>query len=443
MSKRLDCNFWAPREYVSDIHETKTLAQCVGNDSITTSAFYPSIVPFYQLDNNCDPITTKPFIRVGDARNGLLDFRQTVFLDSDLLNALSKNIKTVKPGDVVITKGGEYIGEAALVPEYFDEYAICRDILAIKTENSDVSGEYLTSFFQSDHGKKELLRTRSVQGQPHLTLNKVGELLIPIYNQDFQDDIAVLWELFYELIDDSNKHLEQANDLFNRILHNKLETIASTVTFQENVTVSEFPARFDVEFYEKKWTKLVTLLEREGIEFRNIKYVKDSFKPTSPQEKYNYITLSDIDDKSGMVSNLNNMEAYKLPDRAKRKTEKGDVLVSSLKGSKEKIAIVDSELENVIASTGFYVVRDKDYLPEVIYLFFRSQYYDMFIEQMSSGAIMSSITDKFFKQFKVPVIDKKAQEEIADEVTQYLSSRKSAFQNLSFAVEKFDKMFIK
>lgn len=440
MVSRLDYNFWAPRESVNKAHITKSIKECAGQDSLITSAFYPSIVPFYQQLENSDPAKCKPFVRVTDARNGLLDFNKTVFLDEDLLYRLSKNIKTVTPGDVVITKGGEYIGEATLVPDYYDEYAICRDILGIRTKDSEVSGEYLTSYLQSEYGKKELLRTRSVQGQPHLTIDKIGELLVPIYDQDFQDDIALHWELFYELIDDSNKHLEQANYIFNNALHNKLEMILSTVSFEEMISVADFSSRFDVDFYERKWTKLVQQLENDGIKFKNIKYIKDSIKPQSPQEMYNYITLSDIDDRSGIVSKLNSMEAYKLPDRAKRKIERGDVLVSSLKGSKEKIAIMDSELKNIVASTGFYVIRDRDFLPEVLYLIFRSQYYDLFIEQMSSGAIMSSITEKYFKKFKVPVIGMDIQKEIAEEITQYINNRILAFQNLNSAINKFNSI---
>ncbi len=111
-----------------------------------------------------------------------------------------------------------------------------------------------------------------------------------------------------------------------------------------------------------------------------------------------------------------------------------------IKGSKEKIAIVNSELDNVVASTGFYVIRDDEYLPEVLYLIFRSTYYDMFIEQMSSGAIMSSITDKYFKQFKLPRISESVQRDIAEEVSQYISIREMAFQNLEKAISKFDLM---
>lgn len=59
---------------------------------------------------------------------------------------------------------------------------------------------------------------------------------------------------------------------------------------------------------------------------------------------------------------------------------------------------------------------------------------------MSSGAIMSSITDKYFKQFLIPDIEQEIQSEIAEEISSYISVRKLAFDELSNAISKFDKM---
>ena len=441
-TKRMDFHFWSPHKSLCTSFETKTIAECVGRENLTASAFYPSIVPSYIAFDESKSIDSEPFIRVADARNGLLNYRKTVFLSIELLDKNTDSIKRVHPGDIVITKGGEYIGETTLVPCYFDEYATCRDILCIRTNNGIVTGEYLASFLQSTYGKSELIRTRSVQGQPHLTLDKVAELLVPIYDQDFQDEIAAHWDSFYELIDDAETHLNNARAIFNEALNYRIEDTKSLISFSETLNCSEFVQRYDVEFYEKKWTKLIDALIKDGVSFNEVRYIKRSFTPSDPKQLFNYITLSDIDDRSGIVKKLTSMEAYKLPDRAKRLTQKGDVLVSSLKGSKEKIAIVDSELSNVIASTGFYVVRDERYLPEVLYLIFRSTYYDLFIEQMSSGAIMSSITDKYFKQFLIPEIDEKKQIEIAEEITKYISIRKMAFNELNSAISKFDQLNI-
>ncbi len=437
---RMDYHFWSPRKELSEFHEIRTIKECVGRDNITASAFYPSIVPYYSSKGELGNGKYEPFIRVTDVRNGLLDFDKTVFLSVEILDELSSSIKRVKSGDVVITKGGEYIGEAALVPDYYDKYGTCRDVLCISMKNANIQGEYLASYLQSKHGKNELIRTRSAQGQPHLTIDKVAGIRVPIYSQDFQDQISTCWELFYQLMDESNTHFENAKYIFNDTLSHKIDENEKVMSFVKKVKANRFAQRFDVEYFENRWTNLVNELKEEGYQFKTISYIKEEIKPQKSQEVFNYITLSDIDDRSGIIKEPESLEAYRLPDRAKRKVQKGDVIVSSLKGSKEKVAIVNSEKDNLVASTGFYVIRDKNYLPEVLYLIFRSKYYDLFIEQMSSGAIMSSITEKYFKQFLIPEINKEVQKEIAEEVIAYMITRKLAFEHLDQAITKFDKM---
>jgi type I restriction enzyme S subunit len=134
------------------------------------------------------------------------------------------------------------------------------------------------------------------------------------------------------------------------------------------------------------------------------------------------------------------LKRHELPSRAKRKVELNDLLVSSLKGSKEKIALVDVEGYNLLASTGFFVVTS-DYLkPEVIYAILRSKFYELFIEQMATGAIMSAITDKYFKQIELPIIGEEIQCEIQKDIMSYIEKRNSAFDNLDEIKKRFDEV---
>ncbi len=48
------------------------------------------------------------------------------------------------------------------------------------------------------------------------------------------------------------------------------------------------------------------------------------------------VALSDIHERSGLVNIPEDVASHELPDRAQIAIAEGDVLVSSLKGSKEK-----------------------------------------------------------------------------------------------------------
>lgn len=435
MASRLDFIYWNPTKQMSDSIEYTTLVECVGEDSLKASAFYPAITFYYQskAEDNGELI---PFIRVTDTRKNLIDFSSTVFLNKELVANLSKSIKTVHPKDIVITKGGEYIGETTLVPDDYNEYAICRDVLAISTRHSKLSGEYLASFFQSKYGKSELKRTRSVQGQPHLTLAKLYGIKIPIFNNDFKELIQRDWDTFFELVKESDAHLIRAKKKLSDILAIR-EVTKQAYTFSKVLTTREITQRCDFEFYQKRWTSLIATLQEEGVSFHNICYIKDELD-VSENAVCQYITLADIDERSGTIKEYRPIKFNMLPDRAKRSVQVGDVLVSSLRGSRDKVAIVDEDRENLVASTGFYVVRDEMLSPEVLYLLFRSPYYTMFIEQMSSGAIMTSITEKYFKQLLIPNIPEQIQNEISMEVRGYLDKRQEAYDSLDDAIKMFD-----
>jgi hypothetical protein len=438
INKRLDYNFWSPRDKVgvSDNVQVKKLRSWIGTGNLIASAFYPSITPFYQRKDEDKDLL--PFIRVEDTRKLLLSYDNTVFLNRDLLDSLSSNIKRVISGDVLITKGGEYIGEASLVPNYYPEYAICRDVLAIRTSESTISGEYLTSYFQSNYGKEDLVRTRSVQGQPHLTLDKIYDLAIPYYGEDFEAEIKEFWESFYVLLGESNAHLENAKRLLNESLFSKLNIKEELDTFQKELSLSHIKNRIDFDYYHNRWSILVNELKSLGIKFEKVQHIKKAIDYSEPQKLYKYITLADIDDRSGIIKHYREIPVHSLPDRAKRAVVCKDVLVSSLKGSKEKIALIENDFDNMVASTGFYVVRSDNIKPEVLYVIFRSKFYDLFIEQMASGSIMSSIIETYFKKLELPIVDSVGQDKISDEVCNYLSKRAVAFENLEQAALKFD-----
>lgn len=439
--KRLDYGFCKPKDILlksKDNCEVKQLRNWSKQNVLTTSAFYPSITPYYQMLNA--DIDLLPFIRVGDTRKYLLKYHDTIFIKREILDDLSKNIRKVIPGDIVITKGGEYIGEAALVPKYYNDYRICRDLLAIRTESLPFSGEYLCGYFISNHGKQELIRTKSVQGQPHLTLDKVGEIPIPYYGRDFEDEIIELWDSFYVLINESNKHLETSENRINEFLKNKLLNECINDFFSTTLESRNVVARIDVEYYQFKWTKLVNELKESGILFEKIKIKKDNLSKKDEFDFFKYIALADIDDRSGTIRRCSELKRHELPSRAKRKCGLNDLLVSSLKGSKEKIALVDMDDENILASTGFFVVTSDFLKPEVIYALFRSKFYELFIEQMASGSIMSAITTKYFEQIELPIIDDNIQLEIKRDIVSYIEKRNLAFDNLEEIIKRFDKV---
>ena len=247
-----------------------------------------------------------------------------------------------------------------------------------------------------------------------------------------------MWDSFYKLIDESNSHLNTSEDRINVFLRKKLLKSHFNEYFTANLKDKDIIARLDVEFYQRKWSTLVAELKDDGLNFEEINIKKKSLARDDYSDDYKYIALADIDDRSGTIRKYSVLKRHELPSRAKRKIEYNDVLISSLKGSKDKIALVDMNDDNLLASTGFFVVSSDFLRPEVIYAIFRSKYYELFIEQMASGAIMSAITDRYFKQIELPIINERIQNDIQKDISSYIEKRNAAFDNLEEIKKQFD-----
>lgn len=77
---------------------------------------------------------------------------------------------------------------------------------------------------------------------------------------------------------------------------------------------------------------------------------------TPPQSIINYVEISDVNEASG-ITNISQMPFYDAPSRARRITQKGDVIISTVRTYLKAIARI--EKEELIVSTGFAVLRPK------------------------------------------------------------------------------------
>nr|WP_141657415.1 hypothetical protein [Thiocapsa sp. KS1] len=144
---------------------------------VDCSAFYPSIVPYYNFESK-----GVPFLRVNEIQDGLLRLSDsTVFLAKEILNENSSTIAICNPGDLVIAKGGNSLAKVALLTDEYERYSVCRDLIVLRTQAlNSLGAHYLWMFLNSKIGRMLLLRTASQTGQPHLSLEAISRLDVPL-----------------------------------------------------------------------------------------------------------------------------------------------------------------------------------------------------------------------------------------------------------------------
>ncbi|MEQ8578549.1 MAG: restriction endonuclease subunit S [Balneola sp.] len=100
--------------------------------------------------------------------------------------------------------------------------------------------------------------------------------------------------------------------------------------------------------------------EWKEVQFKDIVQVdsKSLNSKTEPDFKFNYISLSDVD--NGIISlNLESYTFEEAPSRARRIVNEGDIVMSTVRPSLKSFALVNQNHDGQIASTGFAVLTPK------------------------------------------------------------------------------------
>lgn len=257
---RLDAEYYHPAyiELEKNFVRYQVISFRKAMGSIDCSAFYPSIVPYYNSEG-----LGIPFLRVNEIQNGLLHItKDTVFLPEEVLNENQSTIAMCDPGDLVIAKGGNSLAKVALLTEEYDKYAICRDVVVLRTGNLyKLNKYYLWIFLHSNIGQRLLLRTASQTGQPHLTVEAIYQLGIPMLSETFQNEFEQLYKKSWTLKHGALNKYTQAQHLFLSELGLSNWQPKHCLTFVKKYSDTDKAERIDAEYFQPKYDEIVQAIK--------------------------------------------------------------------------------------------------------------------------------------------------------------------------------------
>ena len=144
--------------------------------------------------------------------------------------------------------------------------------------------------------------------------------------------------------------------------------------------------------------------------------------------KFNYIDIGSINSSAKRISEIQELDWSIASSRARQIVKKGDTLFSTVRVNLERIAFVDKEILNAIASTGFTVIRaNEKTVPE--YLFYSTSS-PVFIEKLcklQKGTAYPAVSDRIVFNEEIPLPPLEEQKQIA-----------SLFQSIEKAMEEVE-----
>ncbi len=79
-----------------------------------------------------------------------------------------------------------------------------------------------------------------------------------------------------------------------------------------------------------------------------------------PDKSFMYVDIASIDRSLKVITSKSEILGADAPSRARKEIREGDILVSTVRPNLNTVAMVPTELDGQIASTGFCVLRPKD-----------------------------------------------------------------------------------
>lgn len=389
------------------------------------SAFYPSITDYYNFEKQ-----GAPFLRVNELQNGLLKITDnTAFLPESILEEYKSNIAIAYPNDILIAKGGNTLAKVGLLTDQYKKYSVSRDLIILRTNKlKEINVYYLWLFLHSKLGQNLMLRTASQTGQPHLTVNSINHLSIPKISHKLQNLFEEIFKSSVRLQNSSKSLYAEAENFLLSELGLETWKPQHKLSYVKNFSDTVGTERIDAEYFQPKYDEILEKIRecKSGFDtLAKIAKIKDkNFNPEN-EETYKYIELSNISG-NGEITGFTEALGAELPSRARRKVKSGDVIVSSIEGSLESVALVHYELENALCSTGFFVIDSKEINSETLLCFLKTIAGQLQLKKGCKGTILTAISKTELERVLIPKIKPEIQKQIKEKIIEMYRSKQES-----------------
>ena len=378
-----------------------------------------------------------PIYRMNELHNMLCDLEVNKYAD---ITQDEYQRFALKNRDVLFnrTNSFEWVGRTGVYYQNDDiERTFASYLVRFNPIESVILSEYLCAFLNSKEGVMDIKRrARQSINQTNVNPEEVKEIEIPVLDMDFQLQIKEHFEKSNSCqLKSLSLYKDAENQLLDELGLKGWQPDNNPVNIKQLKESFLASGRLDAEYYQPKYEDYATFIRKYkgGADtFGNICTLNEKNYNPIDNSEYKYIELSNIGN-SGEITGCTTSIGSELPSRARRLVRRNDVIVSSIEGSLQSVALVTDEYDKAICSTGFYVVKSDTINPETLLVLFKSEPMQNLLKQGCSGTILTAIGRNELQNIVMPKIRKEVQSEIATYVQKSISLRNEAKQLLESA----------
>lgn len=298
-----------------------------------------------------------------DLNTNTLDFTELKYIKDKII--VPKEKKVVKGSLIICTASGSksHLGKVALIDKNYD-YAF-GGFMGQITPKSIIDSRFLFYRMISEDYKRFIGKLSDGVNINNLRFDDLANFEIPLPPLPEQKRIV-------SLLDEAFAALAQVGANAARNLVNAREV---------------FEAELNVIFGNgRDWEigKLGDVLQKT-----------ETIDPTkTPNEEYVYIDVSSVNKENLSIEEVNLIKGKDAPSRARKLVKTNDVIFATVRPTLKRIAIIPKEYDGQICSTGYFVLRGKEFIDNrLVFYFLQTHSFMERMEKLQKGASYPAVTD--------------------------------------------------
>jgi len=379
------------------------------------------------------------FLRVQDIFENYIEIQEKVYISKEENERLRRS-EPRKYKDILITKTGK-IGIATVF--HLNERANIPADIAILKNDSSLNPFYISTFINTIYGKISMQRQMSGLGRPRLVLESFKYIKIPIPSYTFQKFIEKLVLKAYEERQKAEQLYKKAEEILLEELGlknwkpktKKIKIGGREFEEEENISIRTLlevikTDRMDAEYWEPKYYEIEEIIRnyKNGFSYIKDEFIKNTTKfKINKDEYYNYVEISSINTSTGDFT-PSYLQGKDLPASAKIKLNKNDLIISKVRTYRKGIALINKIYPNLIGSSAFVVLHEKENKRisiETLFVFLRTDIFSLWSYKFYTGTSYPTLTDEDILNLPIPLIDSQIQQKISELIQESFKVREN------------------
>ena len=306
-----------------------------------------------------------PIINVRCVQDGFIDLSNAQAVDPKFIKEKWSHFQ-VEEGDILFTTSGT-IGRTAMAKKNDLPLLMNTSVVRFKSLNEkELDRYFLAWLLRSPKFIEEVKSYSSGTAQKNVgpTHLKLISISYPLLSEQ---------KRIVKILDEAFEKIEKAKINAEKNLKNSKEIFES---YLQNVFAN--PGK---DWEEKKLGDV--LLKTKTID------------PTKKSdEEFIYLDVSSVNKETKEIVNVTRVMGKNAPSRARKLIRTNDIIFATVRPTHSRVALITEEYDGQVCSTGYFVLRAKDFLnTNLVFYFLLTHGFNKQMEKLQKGASYPAVTD--------------------------------------------------